>query len=160
MENWQKRSFTLQWQEVNIIGRLAVDGQIVGLALPHKPWPSDAWVDGCTATVPLLKHTTYILGGQDSSLGISEAMGWTAGVWFPAGAIHFSVMYSVKSGSGVHPSSYPMGTTCCFLWSSWFMNLIIHCLVPRSRMVEPSLHSTHVSSWHGAYSIRHRSSFF
>jgi hypothetical protein len=52
-----------------------VDAQIVGLALLHKPWPSDAWVDGCTATVPLLKHTANILGGWDSSDDIATGYG-------------------------------------------------------------------------------------
>lgn len=39
------------------------------------------------------------------------------------------------------------------------MKLTIHYVVPRSRMVETSLHSS-VSSWHGAYLIRHRDCYF
>jgi hypothetical protein len=45
---------------------------------------------------------------RDSSVGI--AMGWTAGVRFPAGARDSSLLHSAQAGSGSHPASYPIGT--------------------------------------------------
>jgi hypothetical protein len=49
-----------------------------------------------------------IIRSQDSSVGI--AMGWSAGVRFPVRARDFYLLYSVQTGSGAHPASYPMGT--------------------------------------------------
>jgi hypothetical protein len=40
---------------------------------------------------------------RDSSVGI--AMGCTVGVRFPAGAIDFSLLCSIQTGSGAHPAS-------------------------------------------------------
>jgi len=34
-------------------------------------------------------------------------MGWTIGFQFPAGTFH----HHIRSGSGAHPVSYPMGTS-------------------------------------------------
>jgi hypothetical protein len=55
---------------------------------------------------------------RDSSVGI--AMGYRlddrgSRVLFPAGAGNFSLHHRVQNGSGVHPTSYPMGTRCSFL---------------------------------------------
>jgi hypothetical protein len=38
------------------------------------------------------------------------ATGWTIGVPFPVGAGNFSLNHRVQTGSGAHPTSYPMGT--------------------------------------------------
>jgi hypothetical protein len=46
---------------------------------------------------------------RDSSIVIAKD--WTAGVRFLAVARKFSVVHVVKTGSGAHPTSYPMGTT-------------------------------------------------
>jgi len=46
-----------------------------------------------------------------------EATGWMIGVRFPAEVRNFSIRYRVKSGSGAHPASYPMGTVFPFPWS-------------------------------------------
>jgi hypothetical protein len=43
---------------------------------------------------------------RDSSVGI--AMGWTAGVRFPA-VKNFSLLHVVQNDSGAHPAHYPMG---------------------------------------------------
>jgi hypothetical protein len=37
-------------------------------------------------------------------------MGWKAGVRFPGGERESSFLYSVQTGSGTHPGSYPMDT--------------------------------------------------
>jgi hypothetical protein len=37
-------------------------------------------------------------------------MGWTAGVSFPGGVIDLYLLNSIKTASGAHPASYPMGT--------------------------------------------------
>jgi hypothetical protein len=42
-------------------------------------------------------------------LGIETVYGWMTGIRFPAGTRHFS-LHSVKTGSGVKPASYPVGT--------------------------------------------------
>jgi hypothetical protein len=48
---------------------------------------------------------TYI---WDSLVG--RATGYTARVRFLAGATEFCLFYSVQTGSGVHPTSYPMSS--------------------------------------------------
>jgi hypothetical protein len=45
---------------------------------------------------------------RDSSVGITT--GWTAEVQFQAGAIDFSLLHSIQTGSVDHPASYPLGT--------------------------------------------------
>jgi hypothetical protein len=37
-----------------------------------------------------------------------------SGVRFPAGAVNFSLLHRVQTGSGAYPSSYPMGTRVSF----------------------------------------------
>jgi hypothetical protein len=49
---------------------------------------------------------------RDSTVG--TAMGWTAGVRFPAVVRDFSVLHNIQAGSGDHPASYPMGTRGSF----------------------------------------------
>jgi hypothetical protein len=39
-----------------------------------------------------------------------QAMGWMAGVQFPAEVRAFSLFHSAETGYGAHPASYPMGT--------------------------------------------------
>jgi hypothetical protein len=41
--------------------------------------------------------------------------GWTARVRFPTGTRDFSLFHSAQTDSGVHPSSYTMGTGGSFL---------------------------------------------
>jgi hypothetical protein len=41
------------------------------------------------------------------AVGLNDRM---IGVRFPAGAGNFSVRHHVQTGSGAHPTSYPMGT--------------------------------------------------
>jgi hypothetical protein len=36
------------------------------------------------------------------------------GVRFPAGAVNFSLQHHAQTGSGVHPTSYPKGTSGSF----------------------------------------------
>jgi hypothetical protein len=36
-------------------------------------------------------------------------MGWTAGIRFPAGVRHFSLLYSIQTDSGAHSASCPVG---------------------------------------------------
>jgi hypothetical protein len=82
----------------------------------------------------------YMICLQETGVAQSvqgRAMGLTAGVRFPAGARHFSILHSVQTGSGAHPPSYPMGANH------------LH-LVPRSVMVELYFQSLHTSSWHSA----------
>jgi hypothetical protein len=50
---------------------------------------------------------------RDSYVGI--ATGWTAGVQFLAEARDFYFLHVVQTDSGVHPTSYPMGTGGSFL---------------------------------------------
>jgi hypothetical protein len=85
----------LQCQEVKIVGRLAVDAQVVDLALRHKPWPKDGLVDGCTAVVPLLKHVSNIFGSQDSSDCIVTGNWLDSFSLITRKARAFSVLYSV-----------------------------------------------------------------
>jgi hypothetical protein len=50
---------------------------------------------------------------RDSSVGIGigyELENRGTGIRFPAGARDFSVLHSVQTGSGAHPSSYPIST--------------------------------------------------
>jgi hypothetical protein len=66
--------------------------------------------------------------------------GLGAGVLFLSGENDFSFLYSVRTGSGAHPASYPVlfprGK------SGWGVMLTTHLhLVPRSRMVELYFHS-------------------
>lgn len=37
-------------------------------------------------------------------------MGWTMRVQIPAEATYFSLLQNVSTGSGAHPTSYPIGT--------------------------------------------------
>jgi hypothetical protein len=39
-----------------------------------------------------------------------RATGWTAEVRFPARIRYFSLLHRVQTGSGAHPTSYPVGT--------------------------------------------------
>jgi hypothetical protein len=62
--------------------------------------------------------------------------GWS-GVWVPAGAGNFYPHQRVRTGSGAHPASYPMGTRGLFPWgySGRGVKMATHLhLVPRSRM--------------------------
>jgi hypothetical protein len=55
---------------------------------------------------------------RDSSVGIALGYGLDdqgSRVRFPAGAGNFSLHHRVKTGSGAHPSSYPMGNRGPFL---------------------------------------------
>jgi hypothetical protein len=50
---------------------------------------------------------------RDSSVGIATGYGLddgTIGIRFPAGAGNSSLCHRVQTGSGSHPSSYPIGT--------------------------------------------------
>lgn len=38
----------------------------------------------------------------------------TAGVRFPTSEIDFSILHSVQTGYGPHPTAYPMGNGDCF----------------------------------------------
>jgi hypothetical protein len=54
---------------------------------------------------------------RDSSVGIALGYGLDdrgSRVRFPAGAGNFSLHYRVQTGSGVHPTSYPIGTGVSF----------------------------------------------
>jgi hypothetical protein len=42
--------------------------------------------------------------------------GWTAGVQFLGGERDFSLLHSVQTGSGGHPTSYPIATGGSFHW--------------------------------------------
>jgi hypothetical protein len=55
-----------------------------------------------------LNFISYIFGSRDSS-----ATGWTARVRFPEWK-DLSLIHSVQTGSGFHPTSYPMGTGAKF----------------------------------------------
>jgi hypothetical protein len=46
---------------------------------------------------------------------VGIAMGWVAGIRFPARARDFFLLHSFQTGSGAHPASYPMGTGSPFL---------------------------------------------
>jgi hypothetical protein len=73
----------------------------------------------------------------------SIAVGWTAGVQFPARARDFSLQ-SVQTGSGAHLASFSVDTGGSFPGSVVVggMKLTTHFhLVLRSRMVEIHLHS-------------------
>jgi hypothetical protein len=55
--------------------------------------------------------STYFKMNRESSVGIST--GWMIRVRFPA--VHgFTLLHGVKTGSGAHPASYPMGTRVYF----------------------------------------------
>jgi hypothetical protein len=47
---------------------------------------------------------------QDSSVSIATA--WTAGFRFSAGTRDFSLLHSVRTGSGAHLASYPIEEAC------------------------------------------------
>jgi hypothetical protein len=73
------------------------------------------------------------------SVGRVAGNGLGDGVRFPAGLRHFSLFHRVKTGSGVHLASHPMGTRNK---GGEGVKLTAHVhLVPRSRMVELYLHS-------------------
>jgi len=62
-------------------------------------------------------HTRLLLfGSRDNSVGIALGYGLDdrgSRVRIPARAGHFSLHHRyVQNGSGVHPTSYPMGTRC------------------------------------------------
>jgi hypothetical protein len=54
----------------------------------------------CDSSVSIV--LSYGLGNQGSR------------VWFLAGAGKFSLHHHIQNGSGAHPGSYPMGTSCSF----------------------------------------------
>jgi hypothetical protein len=49
----QTSSFMFQLQGNNCC---TVDGESVGLALPHKLWSNDAWTDGCAKNAMKVVH--------------------------------------------------------------------------------------------------------
>jgi hypothetical protein len=56
---------------------------------------------------------TMLSKSRDSSVGIALGYGlndWGSRVRFPAGARNFSLHRRVQNGSGIHPTSNPMGT--------------------------------------------------
>jgi hypothetical protein len=53
-------------------------------------------------------NNVYIEGSGIAQSALRGAIGWAAGVRFPAGARHFYLLYSVHTGSGTHPASYPL----------------------------------------------------
>jgi len=58
----------------------------------------------------LIKGEDCVNISRDRPVGI--ALGY--GLEFPAGAGNFSLHHRVQKGSGVHPTSYPMGTRGSF----------------------------------------------
>jgi hypothetical protein len=51
----------------------------------------------------------YRLTASSYGVGIATGYGWRAGVRFPA-VRHFSLLYSVRTGSGANLASYPVGS--------------------------------------------------
>jgi hypothetical protein len=59
---------------------------------------------------------------RNSSVGIASGYGLddrTIGVRFPAGAGNFYLRHRVQTGSGAHPTFYPIGTSGSFLGLKW-----------------------------------------
>jgi hypothetical protein len=50
---------------------------------------------------------------RDSSVGIAKARAGSPGFHSPQ-VQDFSLLDTVQTGSGLHPTSYLMGTECCF----------------------------------------------
>jgi hypothetical protein len=64
----------------------------------------------------ILVKIIYSHGSMDSSVGIATGYGLDdggVGVRVPEGS-RFSFLHVVQTGSGVHPTSYPMGTQGSF----------------------------------------------
>jgi hypothetical protein len=56
---------------------------------------------------------SYIIWSRDSSVGIAAGYGlddWGGGSSSPGRVKKFSLLHIVQTGSGVHPTSYKMGT--------------------------------------------------
>jgi hypothetical protein len=60
----------------------------------------------------IFNNIIVYIKNRDISVGI--ATGWMDGVRFPAGARDYSFLHSDQTGSGAHPTSYPMGTRDSF----------------------------------------------
>jgi hypothetical protein len=59
-----------------------------------------------------IKAPSHLQQSRSSSVGIVTGYGLNnrgIGLQFPAEASDFYVLHSVKTGSGTHPASYPMG---------------------------------------------------
>jgi hypothetical protein len=82
-------------------------------------------------------------------------------VRLPAGAGNFSLHRRVQNGSGAHPASYPVGTTCSFSGVKRLEREADHS-TPSSDEVkewmELYLHSPNTPSWSGAQS-KHKDNF-
>jgi hypothetical protein len=55
-----------------------------------------------------------LFGSSCSSIDIATGYGLDGRGSIPEGASDFSLFYSVQTGSGAHPASYPMGTRSFF----------------------------------------------
>jgi hypothetical protein len=143
------------WFETRFVRNLnslfRIMGHAVALlvgALCYKP-------EGSGFDSPLSLDFTLLLYNQIRTpsthiwgIGIAQsvqrrAMGWTAGVRFPAEAINY-LLHSVQTGSEAHPASYTMGIGGSFsgckaagTWNWSFTSI----LVQRSRKMELYLHS-------------------
>jgi hypothetical protein len=58
-------------------------------------------------------YSFIIIKWNWSVVNSDSAMGWTSGVQSPTGTNEFSLIYSVKTGSGAHSASYPMSAGIC-----------------------------------------------
>jgi hypothetical protein len=81
-----------------------------------------------------------------------RATGWTAGVWFPVGARHFSLFHSVQTDCKARPDSYLMGARGTFLGGkaagAWSWPLTsIQC---RAHEWWSYTSTPHTSSWRSA----------
>jgi hypothetical protein len=86
-----------------------------------------------------------------------QARGWTVRCGLAVGARDFSLLYDIQTGFGFHPASSPLGTYAPFPgdnvvrpWSLPHVHLVL-----RSRVVVELCLLPYMSSWCGAYLIKH-----
>jgi hypothetical protein len=74
----------------------------------------------CNVTSLHMVHSAVVLGSmgsmwsRNSSVGVATGYGLDGWVWFPVRTRNLSLLHSVQTGSGTHPTSPPMSIEGCF----------------------------------------------
>jgi len=120
-------------------------------------WISTKWYEtgfDSTASVHLLHKIPQL--SRDSSVGTATGYGLDdrmIGVRFPAGSGTLSLRYRVHTGSGAHPTSYPVGMGGYFSGGKLQWREADHSPPPIAEVkecVELYLYFPDMSSWCGA----------
>jgi hypothetical protein len=103
----------------------------------HRRWAKQQKIRRARFNFLLSKRWKWM--SWDTSVGIATGYGFDSRGLIPGRGKRCSVVYSLQTGSGAHPASYPMGTGGRFPRRGVKLTTHLH-LVPRSRMLELYLH--------------------